>query len=67
MHYLRKIVKIAVVVNAMKTFCFKLYKSKQDLNIKAMQRLYGRKIGDLAFSEFVEILKYEASKLIRNA
>ena len=27
-----------------------------------MQRLYGRKIGDLAFSEFVNILKYEASK-----
>ena len=34
----------------------------EDLNIKAMQRLYGRKIGDLAFSEFVNILKYEASK-----
>ena len=34
----------------------------EDLNVKAMQRLYGRKIGDLAFSEFVDILKYEASK-----
>lgn len=34
----------------------------EDLNVKAMQRLYGRKIGDLAFSEFVNILKYEASK-----
>ena len=34
----------------------------EDLNVKAMQRLYGRKIGDLAFSEFAEILKYEASK-----
>lgn len=34
----------------------------EDLNVKAMQRLYGRKIGDLAFSEFVGILKYEASK-----
>lgn len=34
----------------------------ENLNVKAMQRLYGRKIGDLAFSEFVDILKYEASK-----
>ena len=34
----------------------------EDLNVKAMQRLYGRKIGDLAFSEFVKILQYEASK-----
>ncbi|MBR1420344.1 MAG: transposase [Selenomonadaceae bacterium] len=34
----------------------------EDLSIKAMQRLYGRKIGDLAFSDFVNILKYEASK-----
>ena len=34
----------------------------EDLNVKGMQRLYGRKIGDLAFSDFVKILKYEASK-----
>lgn len=34
----------------------------EDLNVKAMQRLYGRKIGDLAFSDFVRILKYEATK-----
>ena len=34
----------------------------EDLNVKAMQKLYGRKIGDLAFSEFINILKYEASK-----
>jgi putative transposase len=27
-----------------------------------MQRLYGRKIGDLGFSDFVRILRYEASK-----
>ena len=27
-----------------------------------MQRLYGKKIGDLAFSEFVGILKYESTK-----
>ena len=34
----------------------------EDLNIKGMKRKYGRKIGDLAFSEFVDMLKYEASK-----
>ena len=34
----------------------------EDLNVKGMQRLYGRKISDLAFSEFVNILKYEATK-----
>lgn len=34
----------------------------EDLNIKAMQKLWGRKISDLAFSEFVKILKYEATK-----
>ena len=34
----------------------------EDLNVKAMQRLYGKKIGDLGFSDFVKILKYEASK-----
>lgn len=34
----------------------------EDLNVKAMHRRYGRKIGDLAFSEFVSILKCEASR-----
>ena len=34
----------------------------EDLNVKAMQRLYGKKISDLAFSDFVQILKYEATK-----
>lgn len=34
----------------------------EDLNLKGMKRLYGRKISDLAFSEFVAILKYEATK-----
>ena len=29
----------------------------ENLNVKAMQRLYGKKIGDLGFSDFVEILK----------
>lgn len=32
------------------------------MNVKGMQRLYGRKIGDLGFSDFVKILKYEADK-----
>ena len=34
----------------------------ENLNVKGMQRLWGRKISDLAFSDFVRILKYEASK-----
>ena len=34
----------------------------EDLNIKGMQRRWGRKISDLGFSEFVSILKYEATK-----
>ena len=34
----------------------------EDLNVKAMQKLWGRKISDLAFSEFVRILKYEATQ-----
>ncbi len=34
-----------------KKFCI------EDLNIKGMQRLYGKKIGDLSFSEFVNILQ----------
>ena len=31
----------------------------EDLNMKAMQKLWGRKIGDLGFSEFVNILSYK--------
>ena len=31
----------------------------EDLNMKAMQKLWGRKISDLAFSEFVDILEYK--------
>ena len=38
----------------------------EDLNVKAMQRLYGRKIGDLGFGDFVNILKYEAGKFGTN-
>mgnify|MGYP002858838818 CR=1 FL=1 len=34
----------------------------EDLNVRAMQRLWSRKISDLAFSDFVRILKYEANK-----
>ena len=34
----------------------------EDLNVAAMKKLYGKKISDLAFSDFVRILKYEASK-----
>ena len=32
----------------------------EDLNLKAMQKLWGRKISDLAFSEFVNILSYKS-------
>lgn len=34
----------------------------EDLNIKAMQRLWGRKVSDYAFTEFVGILQYQLSK-----
>jgi putative transposase len=33
----------------------------EDLNMKAMQRVWGRKISDLAFSEFVNILNYKTN------
>ena len=33
----------------------------ETLNLKAMQTLWGKKIGDYGFSEFVEILEYVAS------
>ena len=33
----------------------------EDLNIKAMQRLWGKKISDLSHSGFIKILKYAAS------
>ena len=35
----------------------------EDLNLKGMQKLWGRKISDLGFYNFIQILKYEASKL----
>ena len=34
----------------------------ETLNIKAMQRLWGQKISDLGFTEFIKILKQEATK-----
>ena len=34
----------------------------EDLNLKGMQKLYGKKISDLGFSDFVEILEYKASR-----
>ena len=33
----------------------------ENLNIKAMQMMWGRKISDLAFSEFINILEYKAN------
>ncbi len=34
----------------------------EDLNLKGMQKLYGRRISDLGFYNFIQILKYEATK-----
>ena len=34
----------------------------ETLNLKGMQRLWGRKIGELAFAEFLKILEYVADK-----
>ena len=34
----------------------------EDLNLKGMQKRYGRKISDLGFADFVEKLKYMASR-----
>lgn len=33
----------------------------EDLNMKAMQRVWGRKVSDLAFSEFINILSYKTN------
>lgn len=58
------------VVNRRRDFFFKLscnlanrydYLFFEDLNIKGMQSLWGRKISDLARSEFMNILSYVAS------
>ncbi|MGB3494653.1 MAG: transposase [Elainellaceae cyanobacterium] len=34
----------------------------EDLNLKGMQRLWGRKVNDLAFGEFLQILQWVATK-----
>ena len=58
-------------VNQRKDFFFKLSKelcSKydcvffEDLNLKGMQKLWGKKISDLAFSEFLKILEHQGLK-----
>lgn len=38
----------------------------EDLNLKALQRRFGKKINDLAFSNFLDILKQKASIYHRN-
>ena len=59
-----------IVVNKRRDWFFKLahqltnrydYLFFENLNMKGMQRMWGRKIGDLARSEFMSILKYVAS------
>ena len=59
------------IANRRKDFQFKLVNSLcqeydlicvEDLNIKAMQRLWGRKISDLSHSSFVNLLKQQAHK-----
>jgi putative transposase len=37
------------------------YIAIENLNIKAMQKLWDRKISDLAFSEFINILEYKTN------
>ena len=34
----------------------------EDLNVRAMQRLWGRKVGDLGFADFLSILEYLSTK-----
>ena len=59
------------VVNRRKDYHFKLAKQLaeqydwlffEDLDIKAMQRQWGRKISDLAFSDYIRIQKYYCEK-----
>jgi putative transposase len=67
----RKVAKLyQKVVNSRKDFFHKLvnqlaenyqYIAIEDLNIKAMQKLWGRKISDYGFSEFVSILEYKTN------
>lgn len=60
------------IVNSRRDFFFKTARELcleydiiclEDLNIKGMQKLWGRKVSDYAFSEFVTILEWMAKKL----
>ena len=60
------------VTNQRKDFHFKLAHTIceeyalvciEDLNLKAMQKRWGRKVSDLGFSAFVKILTYQAKKM----
>jgi putative transposase len=44
------------LTNKFDVLCF------ETLNLKGMQRLWGRKISDLAFGEFLQILEWIAKK-----
>jgi len=59
------------IANRRKDFHFKLAKELaekyaaiciEDLNLKGMQRLWGRKISDLGFANFVKVLEYQCKK-----
>jgi len=61
------------IANQRKDFQFKLSNQLcseydviclEDLNIKAMQRIWGKKISDLSHSSFVNILKQQAAKSV---
>ncbi|MBR2207689.1 MAG: transposase [Synergistaceae bacterium] len=58
------------ISNQRKDFHFKLARKVceeyaaicfEDLNLKGMKKLWGRKVSDLGFYKFIQILKYEAS------
>ena len=58
------------ISNQRKDFHFKLARKVckeyaeicfEDLNLKGMKKLWGRKVSDLGFYSFIQILKYEAS------
>lgn len=60
------------IANRRKDYHFKLAKELaeeytticiEDLNIKAMQKMWGRKISDLGRRQFVNILKYQCTKI----
>lgn len=63
------------IANQQKDFHFNLAKTlaeeyaiiciEEDLNLKSMQRLCGRKITDLGFSSFVKILEYQCQKQVQ--